>query len=91
MAGVLAALVTLLVVGGAVIYVQKKKKNNTPKGTKEEADEQELTYADVMGVQRRQVQQMAEAEVEYGQIQFSHQPRRIVEPTGDECVYAKVR
>lgn len=59
----------------------------------EEDDEQELTYADVKIVQRqdRQRQQRADMEVEYGQVKFSGRPRQVAEPTGDDCVYAKVR
>ncbi|XP_047196576.1 uncharacterized protein LOC118112525 isoform X1 [Hippoglossus stenolepis] len=89
MAGLLAALVVLLVVGGAVIYALKKKKANQ---LEEGGDEQELTYADVRIKQRGRVQQRANPEeVEYGQIKFSERPRRTVEPTDDDCVYAKVR
>ncbi|XP_039975513.1 T-cell surface antigen CD2-like isoform X1 [Xiphias gladius] len=89
MAGVLSALVFLVLLGGAVIYTQEKMKRN--KAT-EEADEQELTYAEVRIVQRQglKVQQRAEVEVEYGQVKYSEQPRQTVVPTGDDCVYAKV-
>ncbi|XP_056239647.1 leucine-rich repeats and immunoglobulin-like domains protein 1 isoform X3 [Seriola aureovittata] len=90
MAGALAALVILLVVGVAVIYAHKKKKSNEPQ---EEADDQELTYADVRILQRQrgQVKQREEVEVEYGQVKFSQRSRQPVEPTGDNCVYAMVR
>ncbi|XP_071314352.1 uncharacterized protein [Trachinotus anak] len=89
MAGTLAALVILLVVGVAIICAQKKKTNNK---AKEEADEQELTYADVRVLhgQGRQVKQREELEVEYGQVKFSERPRQAAEPTGDDCVYARV-
>ncbi|XP_058506435.1 uncharacterized protein LOC131472949 isoform X2 [Solea solea] len=63
MAGVLSALVLLLVLGVSVICVKKKKKTSA----KEEEDDQELTYTDVRVVQRRQVQQSDEGEVEYDQ------------------------
>lgn len=58
----------------------------------EEEDEQELTYADVKIVQRqdRQRQQRPNTEVEYGQVKFSERPQQTAEPTGDDCVYAKV-
>ncbi|XP_070769904.1 uncharacterized protein [Enoplosus armatus] len=90
-AGVLSVLVFLLVVGVAVVCAHKKKQNNKPK--EEEEGEMELTYADVRVVQRqgRKMQQREEMEVEYGQVKFSQRPRQTVEPTGDECVYAKVR
>nr|XP_046261360.1 uncharacterized protein LOC124067792 isoform X4 [Scatophagus argus] len=90
MVGILSALVILLVAGVAVMYVHKKKRNNKPKA---EDDEQELTYADVKIVQQpvRQRQQKAEAQVEYGQIKFSEQPRQTDPPPRDECVYAMVR
>lgn len=89
-AGLLSALVILLVAGVVVVCAHKKKENNKPK---EEEDEQELTYADVRVMQRpgRQMQQKEEVEVEYGQVKISKQPRQTVEPTVDECVYAKVR
>ncbi|XP_041800548.1 hepatocyte cell adhesion molecule isoform X3 [Chelmon rostratus] len=90
MAGVLSALLILLIVGVAVVCAHKKKQNNKPQ---EKEDEQELTYADVNIVQRhrRQMQQRAETEVEYGQVKFSQAPRRTVEPAGDDCVYSVVR
>ncbi|XP_019946462.2 uncharacterized protein [Paralichthys olivaceus] len=90
MAGVLAALAVLLLVGGAVIYALKKKKNHQPE---EDGDEKELTYSEVRIVQRGRVQQRVDpdVEVEYGQIKFSKRPRRTVELTEDDCVYAKVR
>lgn len=58
-----------------------------------EEDDQELTYADVKIVQRqgRHAPQKADIEVEYGQVKFSGRPRKTVETTVDECVYAKVR
>ena len=61
--------------------------------SKEEEDDQELTYADVNIVQRpgRQMHQKAEMEVEYGQVKFSGRPQKTVQPKEDECVYAKVR
>ncbi|XP_060903900.1 uncharacterized protein LOC132981829 isoform X1 [Labrus mixtus] len=91
-AGVLSALLILLAVGVAVVYAQKKKQNKP----KEEDDEQDLTYADVRIVQRqaregKPMQQRAEMEVEYGQVKFSERPRQTVEPSRDDCVYAKVR
>ncbi|XP_034086949.1 uncharacterized protein LOC117555969 isoform X2 [Gymnodraco acuticeps] len=89
MAGVLSALVLLLVVGVAVVCAQRKKTSNQPT----DEDEQELTYAVVKIKQRsgRQVQQRAEPEVEYGQVKFSERPRPTADPTGEECVYAKVQ
>ncbi|XP_027140993.1 uncharacterized protein LOC109136684 isoform X1 [Larimichthys crocea] len=89
-AGVLSALVILLVVGVALVCVHQKKQKNKPK---EEDDEQELTYADVRIVQRqgRQIQQVAEVDVEYGQVKFSGRPRQTVKQTEDACVYAMVR
>ncbi|XP_034545151.1 uncharacterized protein LOC117816882 isoform X1 [Notolabrus celidotus] len=88
-AGVLVALLVLLAVGVGVVYTQKKKQNKQ----KEDNDEQELTYAEVKVGQRpgRQLQQSAELEVEYDQVKFSQRPRQPVEPSGDECVYSKVR
>ncbi|XP_065814682.1 uncharacterized protein [Labrus bergylta] len=91
-AGVLSALLILLAVGVAVVYAQKKKQNKP----KEEDEEQDLTYADVRIVQRqaregKPMQQRAEMEVEYGQVKFSERPRQTVEPSRDDCVYAKVR
>lgn len=58
----------------------------------EEADDQELTYADVKVVQRqaRRMEQSAQEEVEYGQVKFTKHPQRS-EPAADDCVYAKVR
>lgn len=58
----------------------------------EEEDEQELTYADVkvMPRQGRKIPQMAEIEVEYGQVKFSSRPPRTARPREDDCVYAKV-
>ncbi|TKS72408.1 HEPACAM family member 2 [Collichthys lucidus] len=89
-AGVLSALVILLVVGVAFVCVHQKKQKNKPK---EEDDEQELTYADVRIVQRqgRQIQRVAEVDVEYGQVKFSGRPRQTVKQTEDTCVYAMVR
>ncbi|XP_070706012.1 cell adhesion molecule 3-like [Pempheris klunzingeri] len=88
--GALAALVILLAGVVAFVRVHGKKLNNK---SKEDEDEQGLTYADVRIVQRegRQMPQMAEMGVEYGQVKFSERPRRAVVPAGDECVYAKVR
>ncbi|XP_033182074.1 hepatocyte cell adhesion molecule-like isoform X2 [Anabas testudineus] len=88
--GVLSALVILLVVGVAVMCAHTKKKNNK---LKEENNELEVTYADVriMQQQRRQVQQRAEVNVEYGQVKFSPRPQQSVEPTADDCVYTQVR
>ncbi|KAI4819313.1 hypothetical protein KUCAC02_004565 [Chaenocephalus aceratus] len=87
MAGVLSALVLLLVVGVAVVCAQRKKTSNQP------TDEQELTYAVVKIKQRsgRQLQQRAEPDVEYGQVKFSERPPPTADPTGEECVYAKVQ
>lgn len=58
----------------------------------EEEDEQELTYADVkvMPRQGRQIPQMTEIEVEYGQVKFSSRPPRTARPREDDGVYAKV-
>ncbi|XP_026214027.1 uncharacterized protein LOC113160806 isoform X2 [Anabas testudineus] len=88
--GVLSALVILLVVGVAVMCAHTKKKNNKPK---EENNELEVTYADVriMQQQRRQVQQRAEVDVEYGQVKFSPRPQQSIVPTADDCVYTQVR
>lgn len=92
-AGVLSALVILLVIGVVVIYAHKKKQNSKPKDPAEDNNEQDLTYADVRIVKRpgRQVQQRAEAEVEYGQVKFTARPRQTAEPAGDDCTYAIVR
>ncbi|KAK5925128.1 hypothetical protein CgunFtcFv8_017677 [Champsocephalus gunnari] len=89
MAGVLSALVLLLVVGVAVVCAQRKKTSNQPT----DEDEQELTYAVVKIKQRsrRQLQQRAEPDVEYGQVKFSERPPPTADPTGEECVYAKVQ
>ncbi|XP_041654101.1 uncharacterized protein LOC121516759 isoform X1 [Cheilinus undulatus] len=89
--GVLCALLILLVVGVAVICAQKKKKNKA----EDDNEDQDLTYADVKIVQQRRegrpMQQMAEPEVEYGQVKFSQRPRQTVEPPREESVYAMVR
>ncbi|XP_045886786.1 T-cell surface antigen CD2-like isoform X2 [Micropterus dolomieu] len=87
-AGVLSALLILLLVGVAVACAHKKQENNRPK---EEEDEQELTTADVRVVQLPGRQQREEVEVEYSQVKISQRPRQAIEPTRNECVYAKVR
>ncbi|KAF7668457.1 hypothetical protein LDENG_00011900 [Lucifuga dentata] len=87
-AGSLSALVVLVVV--AVIYcAQKKKQNKKDKGNE---DDQDVTYADVriMQCQRKQRHENLEMEVEYGQVKVSGAPRQAVEPSVDDCVYAKV-
>ncbi|XP_063340870.1 uncharacterized protein LOC134635417 isoform X1 [Pelmatolapia mariae] len=92
--GVLSALVIFLVVGVAVICAQRKKQNNEPTKPKEEECDQDVTYADVriMKQQGRPALQatQVEVEVEYGQVKFSRRSRR-TEPTGDDCMYAKVQ
>ncbi|CAI5651992.1 unnamed protein product [Oreochromis niloticus] len=92
--GVLSALVFFLVVGVAVICAQRKKQNNKPTKPKEEECDQDVTYADVriMKQQGKPAVQttQAEVEVEYGQVKFSRRSRH-TEPTGDDCMYAKVQ
>nr|XP_004571782.2 uncharacterized protein LOC101484960 isoform X1 [Maylandia zebra] len=92
--GVLSALVFFLLVGVAVICAQRKKQNNKPTKPKEDECDQDVTYADVriMKQQGKPAVQTTEAEVEveYGQVKFSRRSRH-TEPTGDDCMYAKVQ
>ncbi|XP_028315001.1 uncharacterized protein LOC114470848 isoform X12 [Gouania willdenowi] len=83
----LSALVFILLLALVVICVQKKKPNKP----KEPQDDQELTYAAVKVVQRPGTLEVhrSEAEVEYGEVKFSQQPRQIQVPP-DDCVYARV-
>ncbi|XP_019222366.1 T-cell surface antigen CD2 [Oreochromis niloticus] len=75
--GVLSALLILLVVGvaGACEHIIKQK--TKPTEQRAEEDDQEVTYADVIitKCQRKDAEQRAEAEVEYGQIKFSSNRR----------------
>ncbi|XP_005719927.1 uncharacterized protein LOC102194865 [Pundamilia nyererei] len=92
--GVLSALVFFLLVGVAVICAQRKKQNNKPTKPKEDECDQDVTYADVriMKQQGKPAVQTTEAEVdvEYGQVKFSRRSQH-TEPTGDDCMYAKVQ
>ncbi|XP_039872444.1 uncharacterized protein LOC120724348 isoform X2 [Simochromis diagramma] len=92
--GVLSALVFFLLVGVVVICAQRKKQNNKPTKPKEDECDQDVTYADVriMKQQGKPAVQTTEAEVdvEYGQVKFSRRSRH-TEPTGDDCMYAKVQ
>ncbi|XP_039454228.1 uncharacterized protein LOC120432908 [Oreochromis aureus] len=90
---VLSAAVIYLVVGVALICDQRKKQNYRPTKQKDEEGEHEVTYAnlEVMQLQEKQVEQIAEveAEVEFSQVQFFELPQD-TETTEDDCLYARV-
>lgn len=90
MGGVLTVLVIGLLVGVLCICNQKRKHK---KNSKDDEDDQELTYADVRIVpkQGRQTQPRMEMSVEYGEVKVSGRPRQTFETPNDDCVYAKVR
>ncbi|XP_016894747.2 uncharacterized protein LOC103391003 isoform X2 [Cynoglossus semilaevis] len=89
MVGVLVVLILLLLVAVSVCLMTQQKKGNNGRGVTDGVD-QELTYANVNKVQRRQEKTAAEDTVEYGQIFFKEKPRQTANPVQDECIYSSV-